>query len=414
MELSQRQTEVLRHSASDATSVFAGGAVRSGKSYSVMLGFALWLLKEDTSSDHAIVGQSIETIMRNVGFDLLTTIEQMGGKAEVSKTFGTRIVVQGKVPQNVWLIGANDAKARRRIQGSTLKGLVVEELALLPEDFFQMAWSRLSVEGAKMWCSYNPEGPAHWAKRTVIDRAREYGGVVIRFYMKDNPTLSAAVIARYEKSFTGHFYKRLIEGQWAAATGACYPEWFTTPHDMETQNVGLALDWGVSTTLACLAIQQDREKAVVARELFHHAKETQVLTENQAAELVIAWWTAHYGSLFKGPRAFAWLDPNTPASFKGLLRKAGFQIRGADNAVIPGIITTGARLASGQILIHERVTELADELASYTWDAAASDKGEDKPTKKSDHGCDALRYFAHTTGKAWRAMQMPKVNEVLR
>ena len=303
--------------------------------------------------------------------------------------------------------------ARRRIQGSTLKGLVVEELALLPEDFFQMAWSRLSVEGAKMWCSYNPEGPAHWAKRHVIDRAEEYDGVVIRFFMKDNPSMSAEVIARYERSFTGHFYKRLIEGQWAAATGACYPTWFTTPHDMETQNVGLALDWGVSTTLACLALQINKQECVVAHELFHHAPETQVLTEREAADMVLAWWGSTVGDLGRN-RPMAWLDPNTPASFKGLLRKGGFHIRGADNSVVPGIITTGARLAAGEIKVHERVTELADELASYTWDAAASDRGEDKPTKKSDHGCDALRYFAHTTGKAFRAMKMPKVKEVLR
>ena len=104
----------------------------------------------------------------------------------------------------MWIIGANDAKARRRIQGSTLKGLVVEEMTLLPEDFFQMAWSRLSVEGAKMWASYNPEGPAHWAKRKVIDQPERYGANVVPFRLRDNPSLSDEVISRYENNFTKH------------------------------------------------------------------------------------------------------------------------------------------------------------------------------------------------------------------
>ena len=93
MNLSPIQQEVVKHAVADDTGLLAGGAVRPGKSYSVLLSFAVWLLNQPASYDHAIVGQSIETIMRNMGFDFITVLNQMGSTAELNKQFGTRIIV---------------------------------------------------------------------------------------------------------------------------------------------------------------------------------------------------------------------------------------------------------------------------------------------------------------------------------
>ena len=403
MELSTKQREVLRHSQTEATTLLAGGAVRSGKSWAITLSFALWLVRQERC-DCAIVGQSIEAIMRNMGFTLLEMLQGMGVDARLDKQIGTRILAG---PVSVWLIGANDAKARKRIQGSTLKGLVVEELPLLPAEFFWYAWSRLSADGAKMWASYNPEGPAHWAKKQVVDSPDQFGAVVLRFYMRDNPSLSADVIARYERSFTGHFRKRLIEGEWAAASGACFPEWAASPSEVPAGYTWhLALDWAVSGTLAALAIASKGKEAVVRHELYHEGRTEGLLNEVEVAERIAAWWA--YGP------AFAWVDPSTPATFKRLLRAQGFHLRAADSSVVPGIVTTASRLASGDVQIHADCVKLAAEMAGYVWDDVAAEHGEDKPVKKADHGCDALRYWAHSTGKAYRSMRPTKVGEALR
>ena len=416
MNLSEKQVDVIRFaSIPEATTLLAGGAVRSGKSFSILMSFAIWLVAQRESHDHAIVGQSIESIMRNMGFDFIEAVERIyGARARIDKTFGTRIVVDGKVKQNVWIIGANDAKARRRIQGSTLKGLVIEELTLIPEDFFRMAWSRLSVDGAKCWASYNPEGPSHWAKKTVVDKAGDYGGRVIRFLMRDNPTLSDAVIDRYERSFTGHFYQRYIAGEWAAAAGACYPHVVKTA-DTRPMDGGLwhlALDWAVSGTLAALAINSKGPRAIVRFELYHEGRTDGLLTEVEVADRIQAWWLVEHPGSTCG--ALAWVDPSTPATFKRELRKRGFTIRAADNDVVPGIVTTASRLASGDVLIHEGCERLLEEVAGYVWDDVAAEQGEDKPVKKADHGCDALRYWAHSTGKAYRYIKATSVREALR
>ena len=413
MNLSKPQVEVLRHAASDDMALFAGGAVRSGKSYSVLMSFAVWMASQEASHDHAIVGQSIESCMRNCGFDLLEALNDIPGcSARLDKKFGTCIMVHGLAEQRIWIIGANDAKARRRIQGATLKGLIVEELTLLPEDFWNMSLSRLSVDGAKLWASFNPEGPSHWAKRKVIDRCQDFKGKVLHFKMRDNPTLTPETIARYEASFTGHFYRRLIEGEWSAAEGACYPEWFTTSETcVEHGQWHLALDWAVSGTLAAFAISAKGPRAIVSAELYHEGRTGGVLTENAVADRIVAWFQKDGRLTYTSP---AWVDPSAPNSFKRLLRNAGFRVMSADNNVVPGIVTTGARLSQGSLLINESCTQLKAELASYVWDDVAAEHGEDKPLKKADHGPDALRYFAHSTGKAYRYNLATTVEEALQ
>ena len=245
----------------------------------------------------------------------------------------------------------------------------------------------------------------------MIDVSLSFKGIVQRFFMRDNPSLSEETVQRYETSFTGHFKKRLIEGEWAAAEGACYPLWHDVDDPLYSGGTWcFALDWAASGTLAALAISQKGKKANVQHELFHTGRTDGLLAESQAVDLVANWAK----SLGIEPWGISiWIDPSTPAGAKSLLRKAGFRVKSADNDVIPGILTTSNRLASGDIRIHKACKELRTELAGYVWDATAADKGEDKPVKKADHGCDALRYFAHSTGKAYRYVQQTTVSEAL-
>jgi len=43
-------------------------------------------------------------------------------------------------------------------------------------------------------------------------------------------------------------------------------------------------------------------------------------------------------------------------------------------------------------VIQKGCTNLRECIQSYAWDSKAADRGEDKPVKKNDHICDALRY----------------------
>lgn len=398
--LSERQQQVVRHGASDKTLLVAAGAVRSGKSWSVQLAFAAWLLGQRGRFDHALIGQSVEAAMRNVGFDLIDTLQKLGARVDLDKRYGTRLLVRydGGPIQSVWVLGAADERARRRIQGSTLKGLVIEEMTLLLRDVWNYAWTRLSVQGAKCWASLNPEGPSHWCKRQVIDQIEDFNGSVVEFLMKDNPSLDADTIARYESSLTGHMRKRLIEGLWSAASGACFPDWTTVSEDpgYERMTWRLCLDWAVSGTLAVLAVQLrgDKQRACVRHELYRVGADEGLLVEEDVAQLVLAWWNEQIGQPARGVSVL--VDPATPMTFQRALSRRGFHVRGGVNDVLPGIVSTASRLASGAVVVHSECVRLLEELAGYVWDEKKAEIGIDEPVKRADHGVDALRYFVHT------------------
>ena len=404
---SDNQQRVIRHSVSNNTSCLAAGAIRSGKTIASSLGFAIWTLNEGYEHSHAIIGQSVETIMRNVGFDIIQTYNELGAPARLSKDFGTRIVVPHRGHNmTIWIIGASNILATKKIQGSTLKGLFVDEALLVPESFFMQAWGRLSVEGAKMWCTYNRENPRHWFKRNVEDRVDKFDGKVIDFAMSDNPSLSKEVLERYDASYFGHFHDRLIKGKWAGASGLIFP----TYHDgvePEDGKMVFVMDWAQSGILAALAIKEDGMRAHVKGELYHNAREEGEWTVTQARDAILAWIKTYT----EPANTMLWMDPATNLTFKRMCRNKGLRIRNADNDVVPGIITTRNRLENRSITIGD-CPKLKEEMDGYQWDDKRADKGEDVPVKEADHGCDDLRYYAHSTGKMIRYMKPTTTEEI--
>ena len=400
MEFSSRQREALRHACDPRTFLVACGSVRSGKTWSVGLSFAAWLTRQTEPFHHLLLAVSVEVAMRNIGFDLIEHVAGLGGHADVNKVYGTRIIVKypERPPQSVWVVGAADERARKRLQGATMKGAVLEEFPLLPLPAFEFAWSRLSVEGAKAWATANPEGPAHWAKRQVIDRIESFNGYELAFRLRDNPTLDDATIDRLESSFTGFQRKRLIEGQWAAASGACWPEWTTAdgPHPKDYDHLTLGLDWATSGTLFVVAMRHPRpmDRAWISNELRHVGAEDGLLTAPAFAEKVAAWCLGELGTRPDGVPVVH--DPSMPEEAERALRYHGFRLVQGRNDVAPGIMAVNARLADGRLKVHERCRNLADEMASYVWDERAALLGEDVPVKAADHGCDALRYVVFT------------------
>ena len=89
------------------------------------------------------------------------------------------------------------------------------------------------------------------------------------------------------------------------------------------------------------------------------------------------------------------VDPSA-ASFIAELRKRGYKVLKAKNDVLDGIRLVGTLLNLGQIIFASSCTETIKEFASYIWDDKALERGEDKPVKQHDHGCDAVRYFVST------------------
>ena len=122
------------------------------------------------------------------------------------------LIRRGDVENSFYIFGGRDERSQDLIQGITLAGLLLDEVALMPESFVNQATGRCSVEGSKMWFNCNPGGPLHWFKTEWIDKRRKKGLLYLHFTMDDNLSLSEEIKARYRGMSAGVFYLRYIKG----------------------------------------------------------------------------------------------------------------------------------------------------------------------------------------------------------
>lgn len=365
---------------------------------------------------------------------MLLPLQEMLGPERIKINYGQgTATILGR---EVYLYGANNEQARTKIQGLTLAGAMVDEAAVIPESFFNMLYSRLSVPGAKLWLTANPEGPTHWLKTKWLDRARLWvnkHGDIIRntdanaldvhrytFLIDDNPSLDTDYVARLKRSYTGVFHKRFVESEWVMAEGTIYPAFDEDVHVIAWADVprmerimAAAMDYGTvnPSVVIVLGLGVDG-KLYALNEWSYSGKETnKPLSDKQLADRIERFVTEQHAPDDDRQPDTVILDPSA-ANFAAELRLRNMSVVGADNDVKYGIRTVGSLLTTEEpeLLISDRCRRLRNELPSYVWDDKAMEKGEETPLQLNDHACDALRYAVVTTERFWRpAMTTRKV-----
>ena len=198
------------------------GSVRSGKTWISLLLWAVWISTRPVDYAYLMCAKTLQTLKRNCLMLLQELVGEDNFKFSIStkegRLFGRKILFEG----------ANDAKSENKIRGMTLGGAYCDELTLFPKDFFTMLLSRLSVTGAKLIATTNPDVPTHWLKKDYIDN-KKVDMLVLRFLIHDNSTLPADYIRDIKKEYTGVYYERFILGNWVAAEGVIYPQFADNP-----------------------------------------------------------------------------------------------------------------------------------------------------------------------------------------
>ena len=205
------------------------GSVRSSKTVSSLVAW-LKYVRTGPGGNLLMTGKTERTLKRNI-IDPLT---EMLGPSRCKYNQGAgEVMLCGR---RVYVAGANDERAQDKIKGLTLAGAMVDEVSTIPQSFYQMLLSRLSIDGAQLFGTTNPEGPAHWLKKDYLDKAsvwldhdctvkRDPDGLDLArfsFRLADNPHLPPAYVESLRREFTGLWRKRLIEGLWVVAEGAVY------------------------------------------------------------------------------------------------------------------------------------------------------------------------------------------------
>ena len=203
--------------------VICDGAVRSGKTLCLGIGFAAWASRSFHGQAFAFCGRTIRSLKRNLLNTLLPALRQAGFGCAVYQSENWMELSYAGRKNRFYFFGGKDEGSAALIQGMTLAGVLLDEVALMPRSFVEQALARCSVDGSKFWFNCNPEHPQHWFYQEWILQSQQKNALYLHFTMQDNPALSPEVIARYEQLYSGAFYERFIRGRWVAAQGLVYP-----------------------------------------------------------------------------------------------------------------------------------------------------------------------------------------------
>ena len=417
MSLSARQLQAVREST--GTVNLYHGSIRSGKTIGSLIRWMLFLANAPHGGELVMVGRTRDAVWRNIISPLQDPTITGEGAGQVIGNYGApTVTILGR---RVHVLGASDAKAELVIRGMTVAGALVDEVTTLPEQFFTQLLGRMSVRGAKLFGTTNPDNPAHWLKRRFIDRAAVLPHWrVFHFTMDDNPSLTPEYVAQKKLEFTGLWYRRFILGEWVAAEGAVYSMWDPARHVIPWEScpplsriVSVGVDYGTTNATAALALGVTAEPAprlVLVDEWRHDpGLSRQRWTDGQLSEGLRGWLSGpHTPDGHRSPPVeWVLVDP-AAASFKVQLHADGVRnVGNADNDVSYGIRTVATLLGSGQLVVTDRCQGFITEAPGYSWSDKATEKGEDKPIKVADHSLDGGRYSICSTESIWRSLIRP-------
>lgn len=393
--------------------IIADGAVRSGKTVSMALSFVLWSMSSFNGQSFGMAGKTIKSFERNVLIPLKQMLRTLNFYIVEHRSDSMIEIVQGHKRNSYYIFGGKDESSQDLIQGITLAGLLLDEVALMPQSFVNQATARCSVDGARMWFNCNPDGPAHWFYKEYIKDDPKPNALHLHFTMDDNLSLSPVVKQRYEELYSGVFYDRFIRGLWSVADGAVYGEAWSDDllFDDDDLEPGIRnnkrykryilIDYGIVNPTAYLNVIDDGKTWWLMDEWVYGTKdEEKQMTVGQLADEL----DKFVGNYELRPRYLV-IDPSA-AALKvelrkrrnlGAIREVDEELINANNRVLEGIQKVASAFKKRIIRVHKRCVHCREEVTSYVWDSDAIAKGQpERVVKLNDHTMDALRYGVHT------------------
>ena len=371
--------------------IVCDGAVRSGKTLAMGLGFFLWAMSCFSGQRFGVCGKTISSLRRNVLSEILPRLEAMGATWKERRTENLVTVRFLGRENRFYIFGGRDESSASLIQGITFAGVLLDEVALMPRSFVDQACARCSVAGSRLWFNCNPEGPNHWFYKTWILEAEKKKCLRLHFTMEDNPSLTEAIRERYRRLYTGVFYRRYILGQWAQAEGRVYDffgqEMVADVPKGPFEKWYVSCDYGTVNPTSMGLWGKMGGSWYRVKEFYFNSREAQrqMTDEEYAGELKKLVGDRQVTAVVVDPSA---------ASFMEVLRRRGWRVQKAVNDVLSGIRLTSDCLKDGRIVICQGCEDCIREMDAYVWDLTAGAK--DRVKKEHDHAMDDMRYFVST------------------
>ena len=394
--LSDRQTLAMlwwsTKKYSDYDAIICDGSIRSGKTVAMSDGFIIWSMQTFQEQHFAICGKTVESLRRNIILQLRDWLPPEYLITE-KRAENLLVITYGPKVNYFHIFGGRDESSYMLIQGMTLAGVLLDEVALMPRSFVEQAIARCSIPGSKYWFNCNPASPQHWFYLEWVLKSKQKRALRIHFTMSDNLGLTDEIRERYERQYSGVFYRRYILGEWCVAEGLVYSQFDPDIHvvkpdpdlhgsfyisvDYGTHNPFAAILWCIDDNGIATAISEyywngrERKREQTVEEYY---KEIEKLAGNRKIEAVV-------------------IDPAAIEFITTVRRHGKFSVRPGLNAVNSGILCVQAALKGGFLRICSVCKSTIREFGLYSWDEK---KTTDTVIKENDHAMDACRYFVYT------------------
>lgn len=392
---SPKQKQVIAFGNDSRDIILCDGAIRSGKTISVIVGFLLWILKfqEGKTKDlnFIIAGKTIGSVLRNIVDPMRIVLDWLGINYE--HNINRCMITFGRV--KIYMFEGFNEKSQDKVQGLTASGCLLDEVALMPQTFVEQCIARCSVNGSKIWMTCNPSNPFHFIKQEYINKAEDKNIFYLHFTMDDNYHLSEKVKNRYKALYVGVFYARYVLGLWKVAEGLIYPQFkdkhIVSTFEREYERYYVSIDYGIYNPMVYLLWGKYKGKWYCIKEYYHSGRETNKPKSD------IEYYEDLEKFIGEEKKIKSIIIDPTASSFIMLIRKKRkYKVIFADNNIMRGIANVSSCLDEDLLKFNDCLDRIFDEFYTYAWDDKASERGEDEPKKESDHAMDSMRYFVST------------------
>ena len=376
----------------DYDAIICDGAVRSGKTLSMSLGFIFWASAVSDGGAFAICGKTVTSLRRNVITPLIPILKEYGFNCieKVSRNY-IDITFIGRT-NRFYLFGGKDESSASLIQGMTLSGVFLDEVALMPRSFVEQALARCSVNGSKMWFNCNPDNPSHWFYNEWIKKSKEKHALYVHFTMDDNPSLSQKLKNRYKRLYSGAFYERFVLGKWTASEGIVYPMFSRENHvyneEVKCERFVISCDYGTVNPSSFGLWGLSENVWYRIKEYYYSSRKEGISRTDEE----------HYTALEKLAGNYnisrVIVDPSASSFIECIRRHGKFRVVKANNDVVTGIRHVSTALKQNKLRFHESCKDIIREFSLYRWNEKS---GTDVPVKENDHAMDDMRYFVMDT-----------------
>ena len=148
MPISKKQKQIMAFPFTKYDAIIADGAIRSGKTVFMMLSFVDDAMRRYNNQRFGICGKTVDSTVKNLIVPYIgLTYAKNKYRLQWKRSDKVLIVSDGKRENIFEVFGGKDEASFMLIQGRTLAGILLDEVALQPRSFVEQACARCSVDG---------------------------------------------------------------------------------------------------------------------------------------------------------------------------------------------------------------------------------------------------------------------------